>query len=42
MAAIKSANLCNAVEDDMKPLQVSGNSVSLNFRAHEVVTVRIQ
>jgi hypothetical protein len=40
--ALKSANLCNAVEDDLQPLRVSGNSVSLNFHAHEVLTVRIQ
>jgi len=41
-APVKSGNLCNTVEDDRQPLQVSGNSVSLKFRAHEVLTVRIQ
>ncbi len=41
-APVKSANLCNAVEDDKQPLQISGSSVSLNFHAHEIVTVRMQ
>ncbi len=39
---LKSANLCNAVEDDQQPLTISGYSVGLNFRAHQVLTVRIQ
>jgi alpha-mannosidase len=41
-AAPRSANLCNAVEDDLQPLTISGNTVSLNFRAHEVLTMRVQ
>jgi hypothetical protein len=38
---LKSANLCNAVEDVQQPLQVSGSSISLKFRTHEILTVRI-
>jgi alpha-mannosidase len=37
---LKSANLCNALEDDQQPLQVSGRSIRLKFRAHENLTVR--
>ncbi len=41
-ALLKSANLCNAVEDDLDPLQISGNAFRLKFRAHEILTIRVQ
>jgi alpha-mannosidase len=41
-AALKSANLCNAVEDDLQPLELSDHAFRLRFRAHEIVTVRLQ
>jgi alpha-mannosidase len=38
---IRSAALCNSVEDDEQALNVAENAVSLKFRPHEVLTVRL-
>lgn len=40
-ATIHSASLCNAVEDKMGDLDVSGNQIRLALRPHEIVTVRV-
>jgi hypothetical protein len=39
---VDAAKLCNAVEDDLKDLRVEGNTLRVNLRANEVVTVRVQ
>ena len=39
---VKSAQLCNGVEDNLRPLSSGANSVSLSFHPYEVLTVRIQ
>ncbi len=38
---IHSASLCNSVEDDEQALDVTANTLSLKFRPHEVLTVRL-
>ena len=40
--AVKSAQLCNGVEDDLRSLCAGANSLSLSFHPYEVLTVRIQ
>ena len=40
--AMKSATLCNGVEDDIRPLKVEDKWVSLAFRPNEVLTLRVQ
>ncbi len=40
--SVKSATLCNGLEDDMQPLKVEDNSVNLAFQPNEVLTVRVQ
>ena len=40
--AVKSAQLCNGVEDNLRPLSPGSNSLNLRFHPYEVVTVRIQ
>ena len=40
--AVKSAQLCNGVEDNLRPLSPAANSLNLSFHPYEVVTVRIQ
>ena len=39
--SIKSATLCNGVEDDLEPVKVEGNSVGLTFRPDDVLTVQV-
>ena len=39
---VKSAHLCNGVEDNLQSLSPGANSLSLNFHPYEVLTVRIQ
>jgi alpha-mannosidase len=39
---VKSATLCNGVEDDLKPLKAEGDRVGLTFQPNEVLTVRVQ
>jgi hypothetical protein len=39
--AIRSAMLCNGVEDDLRSLDVSGKGLHLTFQPHEVLTVRL-
>jgi len=41
-AAPQSATLCNAVEDDLKPVDLAGNTLRLDFQPHAVLTVRVQ
>jgi alpha-mannosidase len=38
---IRSASLCNGVEDNLRTLDVTGNGVRLAFNPHEVLTVRL-
>ena len=38
---VRSANLCNGVEDDLSALDVTGNRIRLKFQPHEVLTVRL-
>lgn len=38
---IRSAELCNSMEDDLKQLDVADNGVRLSFHPHEVLTVRL-
>lgn len=38
---IRSANLCNAVEDNLHDLTATDNAVHLTFQPHEVLTVRL-
>ena len=38
---IRSAMLCNGVEDDLRSLDVNGKGIHLTFRPHEVLTVRL-
>ncbi len=38
---VRSANLCNGVEDDLSPLNVGGKRIQLKFQSHEVLTVRL-
>ena len=38
---IRSANLCNAVEDNLHDLDVAGNLIRLTIHPHEVLTVRL-
>ena len=40
-AVIGSAALCNAVEDNLRPLDFTANGVRLSFSPNEVLTVRI-
>jgi alpha-mannosidase len=40
--SVKSATLCNGLEDDVRPLKVEDNSVKLAFQPNEVLTVRLQ
>jgi hypothetical protein len=40
-AKIRSANLCNAVEDNGEGLPVVGNELHLTFHPHEILTVRL-
>ena len=40
--AVKSAQLCNGVEDNLRSLCAGANSLSLSFHPYEVLTVRIQ
>jgi alpha-mannosidase len=39
--AIRSAMLCNGVEDDLRSLDVNGKGLHLTFQPHEVLTVRL-
>ncbi len=39
--SIHSASLCNSVEDGVQTLDVAANTVSVKFRSHEVLTVRL-
>jgi hypothetical protein len=41
-STLKSAALCNAVEDDLKSVEVVDNTLRLDFEPHEVLTVRAQ
>jgi len=36
-----AASLCNAMEDDLRKLEVNGSDVKLSFQPNEVLTVRI-
>lgn len=38
---IHSASICNAMEDNSKHLEVSGNQIHLAFHPHEVLTIRV-
>jgi Glycosyl hydrolases family 38 C-terminal beta sandwich domain len=38
---IESANLCNALEDNLRPLDVMAHGVRLTFSPNEVLTVRL-
>jgi len=38
---VRSASLCNSVEDGVKQLDVANNEVHLTFHPHEVLTVRM-
>lgn len=40
--AVKSASLCNSVEDSVRDLDVRNNEVHLAFRPNEVLTVRLK
>jgi len=40
--APNSAQLCNAVEDNLAPFEVQGASIQLRFRPNEIVTLRIR
>ena len=40
-AALKSASLCNSVEDNVRELEVRDGTVRIAFRPHEVVTIRL-
>jgi hypothetical protein len=40
--SLRSATLCNGVEDDLQPVRLSGNTVNLTFQPNEVLTLRIQ
>lgn len=40
-STIHSANLCNAVEDNLHDLKASGHEVQLSFRPNEVLTIRL-
>ncbi len=37
-----TAALCNAVEDDLEPLRVEGNTLTLTLKPYEIITARIQ
>jgi len=39
---VKSAQLCNGVEDNLRPLTPDGSSLSLRLHPYEVLTVRVQ
>lgn len=39
--AIRSAKLCNAMEDDLRDLATNGKNVKLSFKPYEVLTVRL-
>jgi alpha-mannosidase len=34
--------LCNAVEEDETPLEVSSQGVTVPFRPHQILTIRLQ
>ena len=38
---IRSANLCNSVEDNLQDLAITGNVLHLTFRPHQVLTIRL-
>ena len=40
-SVIRSAGLCNAVEDNLKSLPVAHNQIHLTFHPHEVLTIRM-
>ncbi len=40
--AVKSAQLCNGVEDNLRALTSDGSSLSVSFHPYEVLTVRIR
>ncbi|HZQ43596.1 MAG TPA: polysaccharide lyase family protein [Acidobacteriaceae bacterium] len=40
-AGVRSARLCNAMEDDLGDLPVKDQSIQLTMKAHEIVTVRL-
>jgi hypothetical protein len=40
-AKVRSASLCNSVEDHLRELSVTNNQIHLMFRPHEVLTVRL-
>ena len=39
---INSAWLCNAMEENQRPLEVSANGINFDVKPHEIVTVRVQ
>jgi hypothetical protein len=39
--AIRSARMCNAVEDDLRDLPTNGKDVKLSFQPYDVLTVRV-
>ncbi|MDB5541755.1 MAG: alpha-mannosidase, partial [Devosia sp.] len=39
---VKSARLCNLMEEGGEPLEVSGNAVTLNLRPHEIATLLLE
>ena len=41
LTSLRSANLCDGVEDDLDKLDVSQKRVQLKFQPHEVLTVRL-
>ncbi|MGH9343701.1 MAG: glycosyl hydrolase-related protein, partial [Terriglobia bacterium] len=41
-ASVEAASLCNAVEDNMKPLEKSGSGIHVAFNPNQVLTVRVK
>jgi alpha-mannosidase len=41
LTPLRSANLCNGVEDNLESLDLSGKRILLKFQPHEVLTVRL-
>jgi alpha-mannosidase len=38
---VRTAMLCNGVEDDLRSIDVNGKGIHLTFQPHEVLTVRL-
>lgn len=41
LTPLRSASLCDGVEDDLRSLDVRGKSIQLKSQPHEVLTVRL-